>query len=81
MDSRTTFSELKCKEVINIHDGARLGNVYDLELDLCTGTVLSIMVPGESRMLGLIKCKDGIVIPFCEIKKIGEDVILVELRS
>ena len=47
MDLRTTFSDLKCKEVINVCDGGRLGCVTDLELDLCTGTILSIIVPGE----------------------------------
>ena len=38
--NRTTFSELRCREVINIQDGARLGQVSDLEIDLCTGTVM-----------------------------------------
>ena len=67
MELRTTFSDLKCKEVINVCDGGRLGCVTDLELDLCTGTILAI--------------RDGIVIPFCRIQKIGEDVILVDLRE
>ena len=53
----------------------------DLEMDLCTGAILSIIVPGERSMLGLFKARDGIVIPFCRIQKIGEDVILVDLRE
>ena len=81
MDLRTTFSDLKCKEVINISDGGRLGCVTDLELDLCTGTILAIVVPGEKSVLGLIRPRDGLVIPFCRIQKIGEDVILVDLRE
>ena len=81
MELRTTFSDLKCKEVINVSDGGRLGCVTDLELDLCTGAILSIIVPGERRMLGLLKARDGIIIPFCRIQKIGEDVILVDLRE
>ena len=81
METRITFSELKCKEVINVSDGGRLGCVSDLELDLCTGTILSIIVPGERSMLGLIRPRDGVVIPFCRIQKIGEDVILVDLRE
>ena len=81
MDIRTTFSDLKCKEVINVCDGGRLGCVTDLELDLCTGTILSIVVPGEGRLLGLLRARDGLVIPFCRIQKIGEDVILVDLRE
>ena len=81
MELRITFSDLKCKEVINVSDGGRLGCVTDLELDLCTGAILSIIVPGERSMLGLLKVRDGIVIPFCRIQKIGEDVILVDLRE
>ena len=81
MELRTTFSDLKCKEVINICDGGRLGCVTDLEMDLCTGAILSIIVPGEGRLLGLIRARDGLVIPFCRIQKIGEDVILVDLRE
>ena len=81
MDIRTTFSDLKCKEVINVCDGGRLGCVTDLELDLCTGTILAIVVPGEKSMLSLIRSRDGVVIPFCRIQKIGEDVILVDLRE
>ena len=81
MELRTTFSDLKCKEVINVCDGGRLGCVIDLELDLCTGMILSIIVPGEGRLLGLIRARDGVVIPFCRIQKIGEDVILVDLRE
>ena len=57
MELRTTFSDLKCKEVINVCDGGRLGCVTDLELDLCTGTILAIVVPGEGRLLGLIRVR------------------------
>ena len=81
MELRTTFSDLKCKEVINVSDGGRLGCVTDLEMDLCTGSILAIVVPGERSVLGLIKPRDGLVIPFCRIQKIGEDVILVDLRE
>ena len=81
MEIKTTFSDLKCKEVINVCDGGRMGCVIDLELDLCTGAILAIVVPGERNMLGLMKARDGIVIPFCRIQKIGEDVILVDMRE
>ena len=81
MEFRTTFSDLKCKEVINVCDGGRLGCVTDLELDLCTGQILAIVVPGERSMLGLIKVRDGLIIPFCRIQKIGEDVILVDIEG
>ena len=73
------FSELKCREVINVCTGERYGNVSDLEFDPCSGEVLAIVVPGTTRMFGLLKGREGMGIPFSKIKKLGEDVILVEL--
>ena len=39
------FSELKCKDVINIKDCRKLGRVCDLEFDPCSGCICKIMVP------------------------------------
>ena len=77
----TTFNELREKEIINICDGASLGRICDLELDDCTGLICSIVVPGPTRLLGLIKNSEELVIPFCKIQKIGDDVILVNIEG
>ena len=73
------FSELKCREVINVCTGERYGNVCDLVFDPCSGEVQAIVVPGAARFFGLLKGREGTAIPFQKIKKLGEDVILVEL--
>ena len=73
------FSELKCREVINVSTGERYGNVCDLVFDACSGQVQAIVVPGGTRLFGLLKSREGTAIPFSKIKKLGEDVILVEL--
>ena len=73
------FSELKCREVINVCTGERYGNVCDLEFDPCGGQIAAIVVPGGSKLFGLLKSREGMAIPFSKIKKLGEDVILVEL--
>ena len=39
------MSELKCREVINICDGCRIGFVSDLELDCTGGNVIALIVP------------------------------------
>lgn len=80
MFERTTYCELRQKEVINVCDGARLGAICDLELDICAGTILALIVPGPARCFGLLHSAEELVIPFCQIKKIGEDVILVEIH-
>ncbi|MCR5809618.1 MAG: YlmC/YmxH family sporulation protein [Clostridiales bacterium] len=79
--ANTTFSELRRKEIINICDGARLGCICDLELDDCTGLISAIIVPGPMRFLGLFRGTEELVIPYCKIEKIGDDVILVRAEG
>lgn len=71
-------SDLKMKEVINIADGKRMGNITDIEIDVETGRLTAIVVPGIGKFLGLFGRNDDVVIPWDKINKIGMDVILVE---
>ena len=72
--------DFKHKEVINICDGKRLGFVQDVCADLDTGRITSIIVPGgTNRLMNLFSNSNDIVIPWEQIKCIGEDLILVEL--
>ena len=76
-----TFSDLRSKEIVNICDGACFGRVSDLEIDTCTGLILSVIVPGPPRLFGLMRGSEELVIPFCKIQKIGDDVILVDIAD
>lgn len=72
--------DFKHKEVINITDGKRMGFVQDVTADLATGKILSIIVPGNNKMMNFIfSFNDSIVIPWENIVCIGEDVILVKI--
>lgn len=71
--------DFKHKEVINITDGKRLGFVQDVTADLESGTITSIIVPGNSKLLGMFSSNNDIIIPWQNIKCIGDDVILVEI--
>ena len=73
----TTFSELRNKEVINIRDGSLLGCVSDLEFNSCTGEIRAIVLPGNG-LLASLSAKNRIVIPWCDIERIGRDTILVK---
>lgn len=72
-------SDFRQKEVINIRDGRRLGVIIDMEFDLHSGRITAIVVPGPSRWLGFLKGDQDLVIPWENIKKIGDDVILVDV--
>ena len=72
--------DFKHKEVINIVDAKRLGFVQDVTADLKTGTITSIIVPGSTKLINMFSSSNDIVIPWQNIKCIGEDIILVELE-
>ncbi len=74
-------SDLSTRDVINVSDGRRLGHVVDLDIDLQTGKILALVVPGESKLLGVFGRSDDFVVPWSNVKKIGEDVILVEVQD
>ena len=74
--------DFRHKEVINICDAKRLGCVCDVDIDFCTGTVNAIVVPGfgGNRLFSCFSRSNGdIVIPWENIRRIGEEVILVEI--
>lgn len=74
-------SDLKMKEVVNTIDGRRLGTITDIEIDVETGKLTAIVVPGSGKFLGLFGRNDDIVISWEKIQKIGYDVILVETAA
>ncbi len=76
MDSR--IGELRCKEVINVTDGSRYGYVGDVEVDLETGKVQALIVPGRLRLFGLLGREAERVFPWAAVRRFGEDIILVE---
>ena len=71
--------DFRDKEVVNICDGERLGCVIDVQFDICDGKIISMVVPGERGWLGFGRCND-IFIPWEKIRRIGEDIILVEIK-
>lgn len=74
-------SDLRLREIINISDGKKLGLIKDLELNLEEGKIEAIVVPGPGKFLGLFGKDNDYVIPWENIKKIGVDVILVDLNG
>ena len=75
------FSELRYKEVIDIKTGMRLGYVCDGEMDEKEGRLLSLITPGRPKWLGLFGREDDYIVPWNEIVRIGEDIIMVELGA
>lgn len=70
--------DFRHKEVINIKNGKRLGYVQDVTADLKTGTITSIIVPGNTKLFNIFSTGNDIVIPWENITCIGDDIILVD---
>lgn len=75
------ISEFQIKDVVNVADGKKLGNISDIEINLSNGKIEAIIVSGNGRMLGFFGKEEEIIISWRNILKIGEDVILVRYRG
>lgn len=76
MDGRIT--SLRGREIIDIRSGSRYGYVGDLEIDLETGRVRSLVIPGRLRLFGLLGREKEKVFLWENVRKFGDDIILVE---
>lgn len=75
------IAELRCKEVINVADGCRLGYVGDVEVDLESGRVCALVVPGKLRFFGLLGREEDRIFPWESVRRFGEDIVLVEAEA
>lgn len=73
------FRDLSDKEIINVNEGIRLGLLgqTDLEIDEKTGQIESFIIPNY-KWFGLVKEGQETKIRWKSIKKIGEDMIMIE---
>jgi len=55
--------------------------VGDVEFDEKTGCITHLIVPGPGCLCGVFGREKEFVIPFCNVKQIGDDIILVEVRK
>lgn len=75
------ISEFQIKDVVNVSDGKKLGNIGDIEINLTTGKIEAVIVTGNGKVLGFFGREEDIVIPWKNIIKIGQDVILVRFKT
>ena len=75
------FSSLQEKEVINICDGKRLGYVCDLEIDMHSGKICTLIIPEDGGKWNFFCKVQAYFVPWRCIKRIGDDIILVEVDA
>ena len=75
---KSRIADLRCKEIINVTDGSRFGYGGDVEVDLDTGQICALVVPGRLRLFGLLGREEDRIFPWESVRRFGEDIILVE---
>lgn len=75
------LNELIGKEMVNIYDGMRMGIVGDSDMlvDQETGQIVSIILPNRGNALNFWADRQKLVIPWDAVKKVGREVIVVDL--
>ena len=76
-----TFCELKSKQVVNVIDGKQLGHINDIVISSHNAKIVGLIVPGYKPKFGFFKNAENLFIPYQNICKIGDDVILVEVYN
>ena len=71
------LSDLQTKDIINIKNGNNLGRIIDARID--ESGKLTYFIVEEKKLIRKVTRGSEISFAFDKIKKIGEDVILVDL--
>ena len=72
------ISELQDKTIINIRDGKNIGTISDLEINE-KGEIINFYAIESKFFLKLFSKSTETIFKMEDIKKIGEDVILVQI--
>ena len=74
------LSDLQNKDIVNTIDGRNVGNIIDVKIDQINGTILSLVVEPNKKMISFMNRGVEEEISWKNIERIGEDVILVRLE-
>ena len=70
------LSDLQNKDIINILNDKKIGNIIDARFNITNGFIEKLILSPSKSLFNLKNTT--IEIGFSKIKKIGEDVILIE---
>ncbi|PCK21577.1 YlmC/YmxH family sporulation protein [Bacillus pumilus] len=76
-----SISEFQIKDVVDVSNGKKLGTIGDIDINVTSGKIQAIIIGGTGKMMGFFGKEEEMIVPWRNIVKIGEDVILVRLSS
>jgi len=71
------LSDLQNKDIVNMKDGKKIGNIIDVIIDN-NGNMESLIVQ-KAKFINMFLSSNEFEVKWNQIKKIGEDVILVDV--
>ena len=72
------LSDLQEKDVVNVNDGRNIGKIIDAQIDE-SGKINYLVVDSKKGIRSFFSSYQELTITFDKIKRIGTDVILVDL--
>ena len=72
------ISDLQDKIIINVNNGKEIGKISDLEIDN-NGTIINYYALTKRSLFNIFNSNEETIFKTSDIKKIGEDVILVQI--
>lgn len=72
------ISDLQLKDIVNINDGKKIGRIIDVEINN-EGLITYLVVEEKRGLSNFLGKETETTITFSQIKKIGSDVILVDV--
>lgn len=71
------LSDLQSKDIVDITDGKKIGNIIDVEIDI-NGNMKTLIIQ-KNKFFNMFSTKNVFEIKWNQIRKIGKDVILVNM--
>ncbi len=72
------LSELQKKDIVNIKDGKKIGRIVDVSFDINSGYMIDFVIEKTNFVKNIFN-NNELRIKFTQIKKLGEDVILIDI--
>ena len=73
------LSDFQSKVIVNINDGKKIGNIIDIDINK-DGLSSGIIVEKSKFIISRFSSSGEVVVKWDQIERIGEDVILVNIK-
>lgn len=73
------LSDLQRKDIIDVNSGKRIGRIIDVEINEENGNMISLIIEKSKYLKSVFANEVETKIRYEQIKKMGEDVILIDL--